>query len=203
MPTEQFQRRVLVVDDEQVILQTTSAILESDGFSVRVAADGFAALIALRGAEPDVIISDLRMPGMSGFEFLSIVRRRFPQIPVIAISGEYITENMPPGLLMDVFFQKGGYTPPELFATIRRLIAEYPMRPHPPKCDRAPLWIPRREAGYIVCVCTECLRSFPVDDDSRGTELRTAECPSCGTSVAYMVDSAVLKMLEEKKRRLP
>jgi CheY-like chemotaxis protein/DNA-directed RNA polymerase subunit RPC12/RpoP len=203
MPTPQFKRRVLVVDDEPVILETTSAILESEGFSVRVATDGFSALIALRDAGPDLIISDLRMPGMSGFEFLSIVRRRFPNIPVIAISGEYISDTMPPGLLMDVFFQKGGYTQAELFTTIDRLIADSPIRPHSPKRDKAPLWIPRREAGYIVAVCTECLRSFPVDDDSRGTELRRAECPSCGTTVNYMVDSAVLKMLEQKKNRLP
>jgi DNA-directed RNA polymerase subunit RPC12/RpoP len=110
---------------------------------------------------------------------------------------------MPPGLLVDVFFQKGGYTPTELFDSIRRLISEAPIRAHPPKCEKAPLWIPRRDAGYIVAVCTECLRSFPVDDDSTGTEIREAECPSCGTHVKYMVDSAVLKMLDEKKKRLP
>jgi CheY-like chemotaxis protein/DNA-directed RNA polymerase subunit RPC12/RpoP len=203
MPTEQFQTRVLVVDDEPVILQTFAAVLESEGFVVRVAEDGFAGLKALREMPPDIIISDLRMPNMSGFEFLSIVRRRFPHIPVIAISGEYITDGMPPGLLMDVFFQKGGYTQADLFATIRRLIAESPIRSHSPKCEKAPLWIPRREAGYIVAVCTECLRSFPVDDESTGTEIREAECPSCGMRVKYMVDSAVLKMLEQKKSRLP
>lgn len=203
MPTEHFQNRILVVDDEPIILQTLGAVLESGGFVVRVAHDGFAGLKALRETPPDVIISDLRMPNMSGFEFLSIVRRRFPNIPVIAISGEFIMDGMPPGLLMDVFFQKGGYTQAELFSTIRKLIADSPIRPHPPKSDMAPLWIPRREAGYIVAVCTECLRSFPVDDDSTGTEVRQAECPSCGTNVKYMVDSAVLKMLAAKKNRLP
>lgn len=203
MPTERFQTRVLVVDDEPVILQTMSAVLESDGFVVRVAQDGFAGLKVLRDTPPDIIISDLRMPNMSGFEFLSIVRRRFPHVPVIAISGEYISDGMPPGLLMDVFYQKGGYTQGELFATIRRLVSESPIRPHPAKCENAPLWIPRRNTDYIVAVCTECLRSFPVDDDSTGTEIRKAECPSCGTSVKYMVDSAVLKMLEEKRKRVP
>ncbi len=193
---------MLVVDDEPVILETTSAILESEGFTVRVAVDGFAALVALRETAPDIIISDLRMPNMSGFEFLSIVRRRFPHIPTIAISGEFIAENMPPGLLMDAFFQKGGYTPAELFATIRRLIEESPIRAHAPKPDKAPLWIPRRDAGYIVAVCTECLRSFPVDDTATGPEIRHADCPSCGTKVRYMVDSAVLKKLEQKRARL-
>ena len=44
-------------------------------------------MIELRQSLPDMIISDLSMPNMSGFEFLSVVRRRFPHIPVIAISG--------------------------------------------------------------------------------------------------------------------
>ncbi len=202
MPTSHFRTRVLVVDDEPIILQTFSAVLESQGYVVRVAEDGFAALVALRDNLPDVIISDLRMPNMSGFEFLSIVRRRFPHIPVIAISGEYITDNTPPGLLMDVFFQKGGYTQEELFATIRKLMAESPIRPHSGKPVRAPLWIPRRNADYVVAVCTECLRSFPVDDVFVGSEVREAECPSCQTRVQYMVDSAVLQVLEQKRKRI-
>ncbi len=202
MSNDAFQVRILVVDDEPIILQTLSAVLETEGFVVRTAEDGFAALVALREVLPDLIISDLRMPNMSGFEFLSIVRRRFPHIPVIAISGEYISDNAPPGLLMDVFFQKGGYSQAELFAKIRSLVAESPIRPHLGKPDRAPLWIPRRNADYVVAVCTECLRSFPVDDISTGSEIREAECPSCKTKVRYMVDSNVLKALQQKKQRI-
>lgn len=203
MGGQDFQTRVLVVDDEPIILETMSAILQSEGFVVRPAEDGFAALVTLRQTPPDVIISDLRMPNMSGFELLSVVRRRFPHIPVIAISGEYVAAGMPAGLLSDVFLQKGGYTQRQLFDTIRRLASDSPIRPHAPKCERAPLWIPRRDAGYIVVVCTECLRSFPVEDTSEGNEVHTTECPSCGTQIQYLVDSAVLKMLEQKKKRLP
>ena len=119
-----FKCRVLIVDDEPLILETTSAIVRSFGFSVRAAPDGFAALKILREVLPDLIIADLRMPSMSGFELLSIVRRRFPHIPTIAISGEFILANMPLGLLVDHFFQKGGYTPDELLAKIKELIAD-------------------------------------------------------------------------------
>ena len=203
MGGKDFKTRVLVVDDEPIILETMTAILESEGFVVRTAEDGFAALVTLRQTPPDLIISDLRMPNMSGFEFLSVVRRRFPHIPIIAISGEYIAAGMPAGLLSDVFLQKGGYTQQQLFDTIRRLISESPIRPHAPKCDKAPLWIPRRDAGYVVVVCTECLRSFPVDDASTGSEVHMTECPSCGTHVEYLVDSAILSMLEQKRNRLP
>jgi len=202
MSRPDFKPRVLVVDDEPIILETQSAILEGEGFAVRTAKDGFAALVTLRETPPDIIISDLRMPNMSGFEFLSVVRRRFPHIPIIAISGEYVAAGMPPGLLMDVFLQKGSYTQQQLFDTIRRLVTESPIRPHLAKLDRAPLWIPRRDTGYIVATCPECLRSFPVEDCSTGTEIHKATCPSCGTHVQYLVDSAVLEMLEKKKKRL-
>ena len=55
-----------------------------EGYEVGIAKDGFAALALMRGALPDLIVSDLKMPNMSGFEFLSIARRRFLQIPTIA-----------------------------------------------------------------------------------------------------------------------
>jgi CheY-like chemotaxis protein len=203
MHNRDFQKRVLVVDDEPLILETMSAILEGEGYVVRTAEDGFAALMALRETPPDIIISDLRMPNMSGFELLAVVRRRFPHIPVIAISGEYVAVEMPAGLLVDVFLQKGGYTQKQLFEIMQRLLGEAPTRPHAAKPDKTPLWIPRRDAGYIVAVCTDCLRSFAVTDESTGAEVRETECPSCGIKVKYMVDSEILKMLDEKRKRLP
>src|SRR3984885_7398411 len=167
-----FKCRVLVVDDEPLVLETTAAIVRSFGFSVRAAPDGFAALKILREVLPDLIIADLRMPYMSGFEFLSIVRRRFPHIPTIAISGEFILATMPLGLLVDHFFQKGGYTPAELSAKIKELIADSPVRPHLGKSEKAPLWIPKRDADYIVVTCAECLRSSSISDDAAAAELR-------------------------------
>jgi CheY-like chemotaxis protein len=176
---------VLLVDDEPAILTTLSAILENQRFSVRVAEDGFAALKTLRETLPDIIVSDLRMPNMSGFEFLSIVRRRFPHIPVIVISGEFIVEGLATSLLADFFFQKGHYSPEDLLSTIRQLVVESPIRPHLNKSQRAPVWIPLRDAGYFVATCTDCLRSFPVEATSTGHEVHRAECPSCGTTVEY------------------
>ena len=57
---------------------------------------------------PDLIISDLHMPRMSGFEFLSVVRRRFPAIPVIAISGAYnLSESFAAGVMADAYLSQG------------------------------------------------------------------------------------------------
>ena len=81
-----FQYRLLVVDDEPSIRDLMQTSLSMEGYEVRVAKDGFDALAQMHGALPDLILTDLKMPNMSGFELLSVVRRRFPQIPTIAIS---------------------------------------------------------------------------------------------------------------------
>lgn len=198
-----FQCRVLIVDDDPIVLETTAAIVRSFNFTVRTAEDGFVALQILREVLPDIIISDLRMPGMSGFELLSIIRRRFPHIPTIAISGEYILASMPLGLLVDYFFQKGEYRPEELSAKIRELIADSPIRPHLGKAEKAPLWIPKRDANYIVVTCPECLRSTSISDDTDSAEMREVECVACGARIRYVVDSGALKLLEQKKTSVP
>jgi CheY-like chemotaxis protein len=180
-----FKFRVLLVDDDPSILQTGAALLASKGYEVLTAADGFLALIQLRQSLPDVIISDLKMPNMSGFELLSVIRRRFPHIPVVAMSGEYNGTN-PQGLIADAFFTKGHYTPEALFTRIAELL-ESPVRPHLAKPDKAPVWIPKNDAGYLVVTCTECLRSFSVPDDAEG-EVREVDCVFCDSKVCYLAD---------------
>jgi CheY-like chemotaxis protein len=189
MPPAGFSHRVLVVDDDPRVIHVSRLILEAKGFEVRTAADGFEALVELRRSLPDVIISDLRMPNMSGFELLSVIRRRFPHIPVVAISGEF-SGGSPVGLIADAFFTKGEYAPEELFQKIAELMEQAPLRPNLAKRDRAPVWIPRSDTGYFVVTCTDCLRSFSVPDDSSeiGSEVRSTDCTFCGRTVCYLAD---------------
>ena len=86
---DQFRFRILVVDDQYSIRETARQILESGGYEVVTAADGLDGLHALSKSLPDLIISDLNMPRMSGFEFLEVVRERFPRIATI----EYFSRN--------------------------------------------------------------------------------------------------------------
>ena len=79
--------RVLLVDDEPRARGILSRLLNAAGFVTQEAEDGIDGLAKLRETLPDVIISDLNMPRMSGVEFISVVRRRLPHIPVIVISG--------------------------------------------------------------------------------------------------------------------
>src|SRR6478735_3029211 len=170
MPT--FRFRVLFVDDEPPVRITGSAVLEAAGYEVLTAADGLEALHALDEALPDLIISDLRMPNMSGFEFLAVVRNRFPQIPTIALSGEYVTDNVPDGLLADTFFQKGDYSIPDL----------------PGKRNTSPIWIALNGSGQIIVTCPKCLRSFDVDPSQVNEGMHETSCPSCTNKFTFNID---------------
>lgn len=76
-----FHYRVLVVDDDELIRLVSEQVLSSHGYEVRTASDGFEALALMRNALPDLIISDLKMPNMSGFELLSVVEGAFRSFP--------------------------------------------------------------------------------------------------------------------------
>jgi CheY-like chemotaxis protein len=96
-----------VVDDDQSVREVFTLLLEKEGYQVTTANNGFDALLKMKEMIPEVIISDLNMPEMSGFEFLSVVRRRFPQLSVIASSGAYSSKVVPSGVLADAFYAKG------------------------------------------------------------------------------------------------
>ena len=187
-----FNYRILVVDDDESIRTTSSAILSSKGYEIKTAADGFAALAELRRSLPDLIISDLRMPNMSGFELLSVIRRRFSHIPVIAISGEY-NGTAPTGLIADAFFTKGSYTLAQLFTKIADLLEQSPLRPHIAKPDKAPVWIPRDPTGYFILTCPECLRSFSIPDEPTASELHETNCTFCNAKVCYLADESAMR----------
>jgi CheY-like chemotaxis protein len=125
--------RLLVVDDEPNILEITSAMLSEEGYEVLTAEDGQEALELLPRFCPDLVITDLRMPRLSGFELLEIMRERFPRLPVIAVSGEFSDDEMPPNLTADAFVSKGcSYIEP-LAIKIKELLstAAIPRNPDP------------------------------------------------------------------------
>ena len=120
--------RLLFVDDEPTMREVASAALAGHGYEIVTAEDGLDALRRLADLLPDVVISDLTMPRMSGFELLEIVRERFPLVPVIAVSGEFAGNKLPAGVLADAFLSKGGFTIDELCSKIAEVISVPPIR---------------------------------------------------------------------------
>jgi CheY-like chemotaxis protein len=190
MPTKS-KTRILVVEDDATVRSTISKLLREEGYDVSAATDGFDALLHLQQATPDLMLSDLNMPQMSGFELLSVVRRRFPEILVVASSGAYYSNAIPDGVIADAFYAKGQESAAELLEIIARLIRT---RPTGHKGESAPVWIPRNGKDhngkpFVVLTCTQCLRSFPftVDHEPTGEVLKTA-CIYCPNEVTYIID---------------
>jgi CheY-like chemotaxis protein len=198
-PEPQFRFRILVVDDEPCIRETEGQILENEGYEVLTSADGVDGLHALSKSLPDLIISDLNMPRMSGFEFLAVVRERFPHIATIAKSGEYFTRDNPSGILADVFLQKGHYTLKDLCLEIARLLAASPIRSEKKKREDVPLFVPRDNAGYLVITCPECLRRNRLEAMSLNGGLHRATCQSCGAPVRFEIDHESEPLMKRKR----
>ena len=192
MGAASFPYRILVVEDDAALREMGRHLLQSRGYEVLGAADGFEGLSALKRSLPDVIISDLRMPNMNGFEFLSIVRRRFPNIPVIVISGEFTGLTVPESVLADAFFPKGQYRPQELFAKIEDFLCELPTRPKIGKPHKAAVWV-RNSQDVVVVTCPECLRTFPVTSAPKG--VNEVECDFCSCVIRFEIVGALLSPL--------
>ncbi len=186
-----FSARILVVDDDEALLVSTAAALSREGYDVRTARDGFEALAVLRSGVPDMLISDLKLPNMSGFELCSIVRKRYPSISVVVFSGEYFPVT-PPLVLADRYVQKGAHSVPKLKEAVRELLSMSPIRSQPAKPASAPTWIPRSSNGYVVMTCPECLRPFSVPTaEIELDKPASEECPHCGQELTYLIDATL------------
>ncbi len=103
--------KLLIVDDDVSLRRSLSQLFSELGYSVRSAPDGFTALSEIRLDKPDIVLSDLEMPGMSGFELLREVGRRFPTIALIAMSGAFSGNHVPRGVAAAAFYAKGTNLP--------------------------------------------------------------------------------------------
>ena len=201
---------LLLVEDEPTIRQLFAALLTAAGYSVSEAVDGFAALEEVRRKRPALILSDLNMPRMTGFELLSVVRRRFPAIRVIAMSGAFSGDTIPDGVSADAFYEKSGRHIKTLVDVIEDILINPEVvgkriDPAPFSSDRAPqshyqavaLWVTRRgnpiNGPYILLTCHECLRSFPhYADQERTMQVEQTPCVFCGSPISYaLLDPAI------------
>jgi CheY-like chemotaxis protein len=189
------KHEILVVDDEATLRESLGLVLHSAGYEVSTANNGFDALLQLKRRLPTIVLSDLNMPQMSGFEFLSVVRRRFPQISVIAMSGAYHSgESVPGGVIADAFYAKGHGDPGMLLRIVAGLIRTSEAHAVDHERESAPVWIPRNGKDshgipYVVLTCTECLRSFPLSVVTEDLQkIQETPCLFCPNTVRYIID---------------
>lgn len=79
--------RILTIDDEQLILEVIAAFLEDNGYEVLQATDGQTGLNLIPQEQPDLVLCDLRMPGLDGLKVLGAVTRDYPDLPILVVSG--------------------------------------------------------------------------------------------------------------------
>jgi CheY-like chemotaxis protein len=129
--------QILVVDDEPSIRESLGILLMASGYDVAEADNGVSALSHLNRMVPDLIVTDLNMPQMSGLELISHVRSRYPSISIVAMSGDYQGDAVLAGIMADRFYPKGHH-PHNLLTTIANLIATNLARASAPQSCVAP-----------------------------------------------------------------
>jgi CheY-like chemotaxis protein len=80
--------RVLIVDDERLLADTTAAILRHAGFNTKIAYDGFGALEIMASFHPDYLLTDVMMPGMNGVELAITITKIHPATKILLFSGQ-------------------------------------------------------------------------------------------------------------------
>lgn len=123
MTTIQKTHEVLIVDDEPMVREVVAQYLERDGFKVRSASDGAAALLELNSSPPDVVVLDIMLPLVGGLDVLTELRRQSDDIAVILLTANGAEEDRVHGLDLgaDDYVVKP-FSPRELTARVRSVL---------------------------------------------------------------------------------
>jgi CheY-like chemotaxis protein len=186
------QPRILVVDDDSAVRETLTLLLASAGYDTASARTAFEALERIEKQPPKLLLCDLEMPNMSGFELVSIVRNRFPEIAVVAMSGSF-SGDMREVLVADAFYRKGHRGPADLFRIVAGVLATTSSAGS--RGGERPVvwshWISRDAGGesFVLVNCTECLRCFPVPASvTLGGTVCATQCAFCHSEVRYVAE---------------
>jgi DNA-binding response OmpR family regulator len=113
--------RILIIDDEAPVRAFVRQTLEEEGYQISEAADGEEGLAALRTLPADLIITDIFMPNKEGIETICAVRRHFPSVKILAISGggNYRIDMLPAAMHLGAHHAlTKPFTPDELLAAV-------------------------------------------------------------------------------------
>lgn len=114
---------ILIVDDESSVLRAFSELLSGQGYDVNSAANGLEALAAVAQSPPDLIISDICMPGMDGLEAFRRIRQEHPRLPVIFMTGQSTMDSAIEATKLGAFdYQLKPLDPEEMLKAVERAL---------------------------------------------------------------------------------
>jgi DNA-binding NtrC family response regulator len=115
--------KILVVDDEQIVLKSCQKILEGGGHQVFIALSGPEALDLLAKEPVDIVITDIKMPGMDGMEVLERVKEKYPDILVIIITGYSTVQSAVQAMKLGAFdYIPKPFTPDEVLIVVEKAL---------------------------------------------------------------------------------
>jgi len=113
--------KVLVVDDERAILDTVEILLRGEGFDAAIAQSGREAIERFDELTPDIVLTDIRMPGLTGLDLLEAVRERDPEVPVILMTAQASLQSAVKAVNQGAFYYlQKPFSNAELVALCRR-----------------------------------------------------------------------------------
>ncbi len=123
-----LMQKILLVDDDEKFLSSTCRQLRRTGHAILTAGSGDAAMAVLNAQSVDLVITDILMPKQDGLQLILEIRRRWPQLSIIAISGGGFCEA---GLYLDLSLKVGAtralekpFSRDELLAQVREFLGE-------------------------------------------------------------------------------
>jgi DNA-binding NtrC family response regulator len=124
-----MQPHLLIVDDEPDLRWVLRGLFEDEGFEVQEAGDGQEALQIVERREPDVVLSDMRMPHVSGLQLLRELRARKPELPVILLSAVEDLATAVDAIKEGAFdYQAKPFDGPRLLLSVRRAAEQRALR---------------------------------------------------------------------------
>jgi CheY-like chemotaxis protein len=121
MPATKAPYKILVVDDEPVVRAASRRLLMAGGFAVLTTGDAESALALMPAEKPDVVVADLKLPGLSGIAFMEVAREIDPRVVVIITTGYSSVEQATASLQHGAFdFLPKPFTFDELLSPVRR-----------------------------------------------------------------------------------
>ena len=121
--------KILIVDDDPILRELTGVFLHNEGFDTLEAADGLEALARMEAIKPDLVVLDVMMPRMDGWQFCRELKAHY-DIPVLMLTAKGETANKVKGFQLgtDDYLVKP-FEPLELVARVKALLKRYALSP--------------------------------------------------------------------------